>query len=404
MAMFASKYLNLENELDENGVFDSILDEDSNYFINVKLLKKCVVPEFVHAYVKVQGFFGKIGILLKASESKDDKMYRTAYKMFDFSEVNGINLGFAESKHGAGFGKKLREQIIADAFEIIKKGSEYPEIFELVSLFEDNVGPDRLSDMIARIIYEDIINYTIRVNKELGVIPESKSNLCFDGGLVINPYKDCPILLLPTNILHELPIARDWDDIDRVAKENEAIKREINEVVCEQWKSVSAEEKKQYLREQVFMNPVKCARIIAAYNEVELEGYDILHNSRYNSARIFEKIIVPCTNFQKDSKKALENSYVVACEILKTFKHWIEYNGGNEILLKTDSRTREKVCQRLVHLTGKSFIDANDLDFSCEANEGRGLVDFKISNGDDKTVIEVKLSTNQQYLHGYRFK
>ena len=56
MAMFVSKYLNLENELDEKGIFDSILDEDSNYFINVKLLKKCVVPEFVHSYEKVQGF------------------------------------------------------------------------------------------------------------------------------------------------------------------------------------------------------------------------------------------------------------------------------------------------------------------------------------------------------------
>lgn len=57
MAMFVSKYLNMETELDECGVFDSILDEDSNYFINVKFLKKCVVPEFVHSYEKVQGFF-----------------------------------------------------------------------------------------------------------------------------------------------------------------------------------------------------------------------------------------------------------------------------------------------------------------------------------------------------------
>lgn len=400
MAMFVSKYLNLKYELAEKGIFDSILDEDSNYFINVKLLKKCAVPEFGHSYEKVQGFFCQIGTLLKAAESKDDKLYRTAYRMFNFSEVNGINLGFSASKYGAGFGKKLREKIVADAFEIIKKGSEYPEIFELVSLFEENVGPDRLSDMIARIIFDDIVSYTLRINKELGIIPDNKQDLCFEEGLVVNPYKGCPILLLPTTILHELPIARDWDDIDRVARENEAIKREINEVVCEQWKSSSSEEKKQYLREQVFMNPTKCARIVAAYNEVELEEYDILRNSRYNSVRIFEKIMVPCTNFESVNKMVLVNSYVIACEILKTFKHWVEYNGGSEILLKTDSRTREKVCQRLIHLTGKSFINTNGLDFSCEANEGRGPVDFKISRGEDKTVIEVKLSTNQQYLHG----
>ena len=38
---------------------------------------------------------------------------------------------------------------------------------------------------------------------------------------------------------------------------------------------------------------------------------------------------------------------------------------------------------------------------SFEANEGPGPVDLKISRGNDKTVIEVKLSSNDDYLHGY---
>ena len=38
---------------------------------------------------------------------------------------------------------------------------------------------------------------------------------------------------------------------------------------------------------------------------------------------------------------------------------------------------------------------------SFEANEGPGPVDLKISRGNDKTVIEVKLSSNADYLHGY---
>lgn len=32
---------------------------------------------------------------------------------------------------------------------------------------------------------------------------------------------------------------------------------------------------------------------------------------------------------------------------------------------------------------------------------GRGPADIKLSRGNDKTIIEVKLSTNQQYMHGY---
>ena len=39
-------------------------------------------------------------------------MYKSAFKLFTFSEVNGINLGFSEIEHGAGFGEKFRKQVI----------------------------------------------------------------------------------------------------------------------------------------------------------------------------------------------------------------------------------------------------------------------------------------------------
>lgn len=402
MSIFVSKYLNVGNKLEDNGTFDSLIDEDSNYFINIKLLKKCDVPEFLMAYSKVTDFFSKIGTLLMVSNSKDDKTYKTAYKLFDFSEVNGINLGFSESKYGSGFGKELRKRIVSDAYEIVKKGSNYPEIFQLVSLFEDNVGPDRLSDMVATIIYPCIIEYTLRINKQLGITPENISDLIFKDGLVINPYKGCPILLLPICILHELPIAKDWDDIARVARENEAIKKEINEVVCEQWNKIASSEKKQYLKEHIFMIPEKCAKIIAAYNDIELPVYDIYQNAKYNSIRIFEKEMVPKVCFELKGLEENAGSLNIANKILQCFKNWVEDNGGNLIIMTTDTRQREKVCQRLIHLTALNFIEANRLDFSCEPNEGRGPVDFKVSRGDDKTVVEVKLSSNQQYLHGMK--
>lgn len=142
------------------GVFDVFLDEDSSFFINIKRLKECKVPEFVECYDKINECFREIGLLLQNSPPGSRlyraayELYRAAYEKFNFPEVNGINLGFSSSTHGAGFGKGLRAQIIKDAYEIIQSGSNNPEIFHLVGLFEDNVGPDRLSDMIARIIYK----------------------------------------------------------------------------------------------------------------------------------------------------------------------------------------------------------------------------------------------------------
>ena len=54
-----------------------------------------------------------------------------------------------------------------------------------------------------------------------------------------------------------------------------------------------------------------------------------------------------------------------------------------------------------MHLGAKHYVESNNLDFSCESDEGRGPVDIKLSRGTDRTIAEIKLSTNEQYLHGY---
>ena len=108
-------------------------------------------------------------ILLDSSKSKEDKLYRAALKLFHFPGVSGINLGVSETGIDAGFGSVLSKQVINDAFDIVKSGSEQPEIFQLVGLFEKNVSADRLSDMIATIILPDIRNYTIGINRKLNI-------------------------------------------------------------------------------------------------------------------------------------------------------------------------------------------------------------------------------------------
>lgn len=144
--MFVSEYFGLDDELDKMGVFDCVLDNDSRFFINLMRLKVSDVPEFKGAYQRINDYFSEIATLLNASDdSKEDKLYKTAFKRFKPLEINGINLGFSQSKHGAAFGEKLRRQVISDAFDIVKKGILYPEIFQLVSLFEKNIGPDRLT-------------------------------------------------------------------------------------------------------------------------------------------------------------------------------------------------------------------------------------------------------------------
>lgn len=80
--------------------------------------------------------------------------------------------------------------VLETAFDIVKAGIEDPEFFQLLPLFQDNVGPDRLSDMIATLILPDIRAYTERVNQQLGITECNYPNKLFQDGLLRNPVKD----------------------------------------------------------------------------------------------------------------------------------------------------------------------------------------------------------------------
>lgn len=399
--MFVSEYFGLDDELDKMGVFDCVLDNDSRFFINLMRLKVSDVPEFKDAYQRINDYFSEIATLLNASDSKEDKLYKTAFKRFKPLEINGINLGFSESKHGAAFWEKLRRQVISDAFDIVKKGILYPEIFQLVSLFEENIGPDRLSDMISTIIYPDIVAYTKRIQQELKLNKENYPDCIFrEDGLIVNPYKGCEILFLPIDILHELPIAQCWDDIDRVVSENENIRREINEAIGQEWSRWYARDKKAYLKEYIFKDPERCSRVIEGYKKSEIEKYDLNLDIDYFAEKLIKFMKRAGIHFVVENAKR-KDSFEAAIDVLNIFKEWIEYNKGWDTIQSADSKKREKIIQRLVHLGAKNYISANDLDISFEPDAGRGPVDFKVSRGGDKTIVEIKLSTNDQYLHGY---
>ena len=63
-------------------------------------------------YLCMNQYFSGIATLLDAADAPamSDKMYRTARKRFTFHEVNGINLGFLESRWG-GLAGALEYQI-----------------------------------------------------------------------------------------------------------------------------------------------------------------------------------------------------------------------------------------------------------------------------------------------------
>lgn len=206
-------------------------------------------------------------------------------------------------------------------------------------------------------------------------------------------------MLVPVDILHRLPVAESWEDIDLVVSQNTILRAEINYEVASEWRKYSAYERKAYLRHEIFTNRETCQRVLAGYRNEELDIFDPIESFPYFLKKLDQ--MIKKMGSKRIIEREINDSYDASMEIIEFFRHWVEDLKGWEVIISVDSRNREKVIQRVIHGQALAFIEANRLDISCEPNEGRGPVDFKVSRGDDKTIIEVKLSSNSQYLHGY---
>ena len=69
--IFISDLFELDDELDQLGVFDAIITTDSHFFINLLRLKNTEVPQFKDSYNKINSYFDNIMVLLDASQKKE---------------------------------------------------------------------------------------------------------------------------------------------------------------------------------------------------------------------------------------------------------------------------------------------------------------------------------------------
>ncbi|MEG1255535.1 hypothetical protein [Clostridium sp.] len=397
-----SNYLGVGEKIDLEGAFDQILDLDANYFINIKRLKNTDVDEFKGCYEKINDFFREIGLLLANSKSNEERLYKEAIRRFPYGEVNGIGLGYSKGTHGSGVGKHIIEKIIKDAKEIIDTGVNEPEIFHLVGLFEEKVGPDRLSDMFATLIEVDIEAYTIRINEILGINKENYPNLEFDGKYLINPYKGNRVLLLPKDILHELPIAKDWDDIDRVCKEIDKIRREFNEIIGVEWSKITTTAKKDFILTHIMKNPKHLRVLLDDYKNTDVDKYDF-DSDALGEYKVYQYTPVIAKENPLFIPNKEKSSFEISLILCNKFKELTEDNKLSQLLYTDDRKPRkEKIAQLAFYGIAEAYCNANNLDISPETDCGRGPVDFKMSRGqNDKTLIEIKLTTNKNLVHGF---
>lgn len=396
-----SEYLGIKSaSLKKYDVFNGFVNRDALYYMLPYEFENIQIDEFKNSYDKYKQYFLNIITILDQSNG-DDVFYRQAEKKFQFHELGHIGLGYSKTgKNGSGIGKKFASKLTQTAFQLIKAGIKNPEIFLMVGLIEEKIGPDRISDMTAWILQEDFLLYTQRISLELKLKTKE-----FKYGITVynlpSNSNNEPIIFCPTSVLTDLPVAFDADDIDRVCVHNSSLRDRVNEVIGQVFDKQTRAFIKRNFKNLILNNPSIIEEAIKTYKD-KGKNYDFENdpNGDFIWKEIASDVVQNFPLVLTTQTKPIE----VVDTICNKYQDLIENNGMWKFFHNNDgTHKQESFAQMLFFAIAHSYCEANNLDISPETNSGNGPIDFKIGKGfSDKINIEMKLSTNTKLLHGYK--
>ena len=388
------------------GAFDPLLNVDTPLFIDPLLLENSAIPEMRVANDLWIAHFEEVVLLLTRVKAIGDQVWRAAERKFRFPEVPGTCLGYGSGIRGSGIGTGLRSRLLETARRIIDLGVEDPRLFILLPLIEADIGPDRISDMTTSIIGPQLAAYTQRVLTDQAITIEGFTIGPNAVQLPRNPLAEMrtPVIIVPRDILRDLPIASDWEDIAAAAAANDDLRERINRRIGDIWTAKMRREK-QELRTRVLANRLAIDTLLNVIADSDKEPYDVAIDpagvNRWFEDGYSFALENPIQIDMPERRGPAQLVFIVEA-IINQFREVIENNGLWKLLHVNGSPRREKYAQLLFFGVAQAYCEANNIDISPESDAGGGPVDFKFSTGSDaKVVVELKLSKNARLRHGY---
>lgn len=388
------------------------LNVDALLFLDPLLLPHSRHPEMREAYDRFRDYFGTLVKVLQAIRTTEatDISFRTACRRLTFPEVPGTCLGYgAQSIRGSGVGPLMAARLARTGKSIVELGVDDPDLFLLLPLLEEDVGPDLISDMVTNVVLPELAALTTRVASSLGLPLETHRIQGREWNLPTNPTqaRQLPLILVAMDVVRALPVALDWDDVGRVASENQSIRDTLNATVGGIWQRKTRESKSD-IRRAMLGSKAPIEAYLEAVHRVTATPYDlnsdpagefVWRDLQPTIARDFP-VEVPLAS----RATSLDDVHSVVRRIVDQFAHLVEQRGlWRELWQESGRPRREKSVQRLFFAVADSYCEAFNVDISPEVDTGSGEIDFKISSGyDARVVVEIKLSDNTRLIHGYR--
>lgn len=410
-----SKYLKVtRTELERKGVFDATLGIDTKLFVDPKLLVKSKIYELKNSRESVLSYFD---LLLRVHKESLNipRLRDKAIDMLAVREPKGLSIGYGnKSDNGTSISKNVARKILISVSELIAVGIEDKEIFELLSLFVEDFGPDSISDLTIHIIYDKLCLYTERVCNELKIKTNTYKidNHVYE--LPKHPFKKSQLIFVPHLILRPLPVVSSWDEISYASQQNEETRNTFNKIIRPVILGEIEQAKSKKVKLDINKHKNIFLKLIDIYRQIDINPYNLENDDKgyYSIQPYVENIFRTQENaiHPKDSNSLVRS----VKEIIAQFKKSIEFNGANRLLYHKNSTGvpipwkphREDVSQTLFYCISDVECKNRGIILSREPNAGLGPVDFSLSTTigklRSKVLVEIKKSNNNSLLSGFR--
>lgn len=389
--------------------FDPQVGWDAPLFMEPQLLKNINIPELKHGYEKVIEYISNI---LKILDTNID--YKLKRKMVDFEEVKEANLGFSyDSNEGSGLTGEVAIKVMIKMKKLLKQGLFDLDHFENIVIFDDNINSDRITDMILCILKQDFIKYSLKIAyKNNFPTDKFKIRTEFDFNkmkwkkeileipyIINDKMEKIPVILVPKSILVQEIYSEGENFIDWLYSN----KREYLDENFEYRTKKNLYKLKWKIAEEIANSNRNY--LLKEFSEIEVKPYNLevdeKHlNNIYELAKKLYKKNREYFNKIKVKDYDLELNEIVKI-LLDDLEKLIENRRGYNTLFSVENKfLSEPKISKLIHTILELRIKNGrfDVQISPETNSGFATVDLKISKGEEKIIIENKVSSNPKLL------
>lgn len=403
-----SRYFDIPNSaLSEANLLDPFLNADTKLFIDPLLLSLSAEPLISKKAVSAfRQNLSNIMQLILASQRETDQGWKSARRLLNLNERRETCLGYGgASVSGSSRPASLKDRILRTSRDVMQLGIDNPEIISLMGILEDDVGPDTISDLTTNSILRPLQELTLEFCRPYSV-PTANFQIEFDEyELPINPADSSHgFLLVPKDILRELPVATDWSNIDRVVQHNALLRHKVNAIITDIAKA-TVREKKRALKRVILGDPDRFEEMFRDLLGSDPKGYDFEKDKK--SIESLRKLLLSVSRDHPLQIVAPKNNTItemrrIVVEIIDQFTKLIENNNLSELLWNGSTPKSEKAAQLVFFGVAESYCKANNIDISPEVHSGGGPVDFKFSSGyAARLLVEIKLSKGK-VVQGYQ--